>query len=250
MLPSAYPLEPWGWMIAGVGAFLIGLSKTGIPGIGILAVTLFALILDPKLSSGIVLPILIAADTVAASSYVKTVVWKRVGQLFPWASLGVIAGYFALKQVDGKVVGHMIGGIVLAMIGVHLWRKKAGGAEPKIPEGIWFAIVMGLIGGFTTMVGNAAGPVMILYLLAMRLPKLEFLGTGAWYFFLLNSFKVPFSVSLGLINAHSLALDLPLMGLAMLGAIFGKKLVPHFNQQLFETLAIGFSVLAALKLLL
>ena len=99
------------------------------------------------------------------------------------------------------------------------------------------------------MVSNAAGPVMILYLLAMRLPKLEFLGTGAWYFFLMNSFKVPFSVNLGLINAHSLLLDLPLMGIAMLGALSGRKLVPYLNQEMFETLALIFSVIAAVKLL-
>ncbi len=245
----AYHFEAWQWLAAGFAAFLVGLSKTGIPGIGLFAVVIFANLIDPKLASGVVLPILISADLIAASAYRKSVAWKRVGQLFPWAALGVIAGYFALKQVDGHAVGRMMGVIILAMIGIHLWRKKNAGEEPKIPEGLWFAVLMGLIGGFTTMVGNAAGPVMILYLLAMRLPKLEFLGTGAWYFFLMNSFKVPFSVNLGLINAHSLLLDLPLMGIAMLGALSGRKLVPYLNQEMFETLALIFSVIAAVKLL-
>jgi uncharacterized membrane protein YfcA len=109
---------------------------------------------------------------------------------------------------------------------------------------------MGLMAGFTTMVANAAGPIMILYLLASGLPKMEFVGTGAWYFLLMNLFKVPFSYSWGLINPASLAIDLILAPFAVIGALSGRALIPYINQRLFEGMALGLTFVASLKLLL
>lgn len=243
-------LQPWQWAVAVTGALLIGLSKTGIPGIGIFSVALFALIIPPRESSGFVLPLLIAADVVAVRAYRQHAQWDHLWGLFPWAILGVGIGYVTLGRIDNAQAARLIGAILLVMVAVHLWRKKNSAAEETIPQTLPFVAVMGVLGGFTTMIANAAGPIMILYLLAMRLPKYEFLGTGAFYFFLLNCFKVPFSAHLGLINAASLRLDLPLAFCAVGGALFGRKLLPHINEKLFETLALGFTILAAFRLLL
>lgn len=103
--------------------------------------------------------------------------------------------------------------------------------------------------GFTTMVANAAGPVMILYLLAMRLPKLVFVGTAAWYFMALNLFKLPFSASLGLINPASLGVDLWLGPFAVLGALAGRPVVARLNQRVFEQVALALTFGAALVML-
>jgi hypothetical protein len=114
---------------------------------------------------------------------------------------------------------------------------------------MWFAALMGTMAGFTTMVANAAGPVMILYMLSMHLPKMEFLGTGAWFFLAVNLFKVPFSYRLDLITAASLTLDLRLAPLVVVGAVIGRLLIGHINQRLFETLALALTVLAAARML-
>ena len=108
----------------------------------------------------------------------------------------------------------------------------------------------GLLAGFTTMIANAAGPLMILYLLAMRLPKLQFLGTTAWFFLVVNAFKVPFSYNLGLISSASLLLSLRLVPVTVLGALGGRWLIRHINQQVFETLALVMTLVAAIRLLL
>jgi len=148
----------------------------------------------------------------------------------------------------------MIGVILLGMVAVHVWRQRqlarnSKPADGDVPHRLWFAALMGTMAGFTTMVANAAGPVMILYMLSMRLPKMEFLGTGAWFFLAVNLFKVPFSYRLDLITTASLALDLRLAPLAVIGAVFGRMLIGHINQRLFETLALALTFLAAARML-
>lgn len=108
----------------------------------------------------------------------------------------------------------------------------------------------GMLGGFTTMVANAGGPVMSLYLLSAGFRKLGFLGTSAWFFLIVNVSKVPFSVGLGLIDSHSLLLDLELALFVLPGVLIGKAAVARINQRLFENLVIGATVLGGLELLL
>jgi uncharacterized membrane protein YfcA len=108
---------------------------------------------------------------------------------------------------------------------------------------------MGVFAGFTTQMANAAGPVMILYLLAMRLPKMHFLGTSAVYFFALNLFKLPFMIQLGLIDGGSLVVNAWLAPAVLAGSIVGRLVASRVPQKLFERLALGLTFVAALKLL-
>lgn len=240
-------LEWWQWILALCGAIFIGVSKTGIPGVGIFAVALFALVYPAREATGLVLPLLIVADIVAVKSYHRHAVWSHLWRLFPWAATGIVIGYFTMDYLQDAAVNKLIGGILLAMVGLHIWRKSL--KEENVPDGILFAAVMGLLAGFTTMIANAAGPIMILYLLSMRLPKMEFIGTGAWYFFILNSFKVPFGANLGIINGTSLMLNAALAPFVIGGAFWGRAMLPKINQKLFESIALVFAAVAGLKLL-
>lgn len=242
------------WAVAALAALFVGLSKTGIPGIGILAIALFANVIPARESAGVVLPLLICADVVAVAAYLREARWSHLLRLFPWAIAGILAGWLAMDHINSVQTARLIGVILVGMSGFQFYRKRrqasrAGAGTEEPPHGIFFAPVMGLLAGFTTMVANAAGPIMNLYLLAMRLPKMQFLGTAAWYFFLLNSFKVPFSVHLGLINRESLVFDLKLAPAVLGGALFGRWLVPFINQALFERLALGLALLAGVRLL-
>ena len=100
------------------------------------------------------------------------------------------------------------------------------------------------------MLANAAGPVMTIYLPACRLPKMELVGTGAWFFFVVNLAKVPCSVKLGLITRDSLLLTAALVPAVVLGAWSGRWILQRINQRLFNALLFAFTVIAALKLLL
>jgi uncharacterized membrane protein YfcA len=246
-------LEPWAWILACCGAFLIGLSKTGIAGIGLLAITLFSNVLPGKGSVGLVLLLLICADVVAVAAFRRHADWKHLIRLFPWTITGVVLGYVAMGRVDDQQIRHLLGAILLVLVSLQVWqffkKKPASDASEKKHHPL-YAPVMGLAAGFTTMVANAAGPIMILYLLASNLSKLAFVGTGAWFFLLINLFKVPFSWSLGLITPASMGVDLVLAPFAVLGALSGRALLPHINQRVFEGTALGLTFLASLKLLL
>ncbi len=251
---AAPDLLPWQWALLGLGAFLIGFSKTGIAGIGALSIAIFANIISAKASTGAILPLLVAADIAAVLSYRRHARWLHLVRLLTWAVPGIFIGYFSMKHINDIQTQRLIGAILLVVVTMHIWRQRkirrdGERVDEQVPHTLWFAATMGLLAGFTTMVANAAGPIVVLYLLAMRLPKMEFLGTCAWYFFLLNTFKIPFSHSLGLIHFDSLRLDLALLPFVLLGALGGRIIIPYVNQRLFEWLAIFFTVISAIRLL-
>lgn len=239
--------EPWQWALAVLAALIVGISKAGIGGLGMLSVMLFALIMPAKQATGMVLPLLCFGDIVGASIYWRHAKWTHMWRLFPWTAAGVLIGYFALDLIDERQARLLIGGIVLGLVVLHLARRRGAGHEAE--HGAWFAPTIGVLAGFTTLVANAAGPLMVVYMLAMRLPKLDFVGTGAVFFLILNLFKVPFMVHLGLINSASFAINLWLAPLVLAGAWFGRKLVLKIDQRTFENIALALSVVAGLNLL-
>ncbi len=241
--------EPWQWALLVVSAVCFGFSKTGIPGISILSVGLLANLLPAKQATGVVLPLLIFADLFAYVIYRKNLEWRRVGRLLPWAGGGLVLGWLVLRHVTDRGAARLIGAIIAVMLVLHLWRRWRNPDQVAAHAPVWFGPAMGLFAGLTTMVANAAGPVMALYLLAMRLPKLEFLGTGAAFFLLINWIKVPFMVQLGLINGPSLALNLWLLPAVAVGALLGRPVVERVNQKIFENLVLALAAVATVKLL-
>lgn len=244
----------WGWLIAIIGAFLIGLSKTGIAGLGVFAVALYTLIFPARASTGIVLPILIIGDVVAVLSYRRHAVWSHLVRLLPWTALGVVVGYFALGWLDPQQVGKLIGVILIVITLLQYWRMRSTEGVERAGQAaahnLWLAVLVGILAGFFTMVANAAGPIIIIYLLAMGLPKIEFMGTSAWFYFLLNVAKTPFSASLGLITPESLQLDLMVAPFVIAGGLAGYQILKRIDQRLFEQLALVFTLIAAVRLVL
>lgn len=243
--------EAWEWVLAGLAALLVGVSKTGIAGLGMLFVVIFAQLLPAKQASGFVLPLLIFGDVVAVRAYHAHVQWRFLWKLFPWAATGVVMGAIAMGRIDDRQARGLIGAIICGMVVLHLVRRRRGGAgaseEPE--RAVWFAPLIGVLAGFTTLVANAAGPLMAIYLLAMRLPKMEYVGTGAVFFLLLNLFKVPFMIGLGLITRESFGGNALLAPAVLAGAWLGRKILARIDQKLFETLALALSAAAGVKLL-
>lgn len=170
-------------------------------------------------------------------------------RLFPWTAGGVILGWLAMGRIDDRQASLIIGAIVIVMVGLHLWRRRKAGAGAEVTAEMGFAAMIGVLAGFTTLVANAAGPLMAIYLLAMRLPKMEFMGTSAVFFFLINLFKVPFMMDLGLINTGSFTNNLVLAPAGFGGALIGRTLLKRIDQRLFENLALWLSAVAGVKLL-
>lgn len=244
-------LTPWQWAVLALGAFFSGLSKTGIAGAAVLTVALFANVLPARESTGALLPLLVCGDVFGVAFFRKHASWPHLWKLCPWVALGVAGGYFALDRVSNLQVQRMIGAILLVIVALSLWRqRRPDQVTSMVPHTWWFAAVTGVIAGFTTMVANAAGPVMILYFLAIGLPKLAFVGTGAWFFMLVNAFKVPFSAHLGLITSHSLLLDAILLIPMIPGALLGPVILHRINQRTFELMVLILTAIATVRLVL
>ena len=241
--------EPWQWVLLVAGALMAGFSKTGIPGSSILFIAIFPNLMPAKQATGVVLPMLVFADLFAYVIYRKNLEWQRVGLLLPWALAGILVGWLVLGHINDRQTTKIVGGILALMLVMNFWRQRGTVDEAVTHMPVWFGPLMGTFAGFTTMVANAGGPVMSLYLLAMRLPKLAFMGTAAAFFLLINWIKVPFVAQLGLITPESFKLDLYLFPAVAVGALLGRPVIERINQRHFENGVLLLTGIAVLKLL-
>ena len=248
-----YNLELWQYVLLVLGAFFLGLGKGGLPGVGNLTVVLAALVLPAKASVGILLPILISADIVAVLVYRRHAEWRYIRKLTPCVIVGIVIGYFVFSKVDDAQVRYLIGFILLSMTALHFYRKWArrkASESDTLPQHPAVIGCVGMISGFATMVANAAGPVAALYFIASGLPKYAYIGTAAWFFFLVNIFKVPFMAHLGIIDFASLRFSASFMIFALVGAMIAPFIVRHINQKVFEFLVWLFVIVGGLKLII
>lgn len=243
-------LDWTGWIVILISAGFIGMAKTGVPGLGILSVILLANIVPARLSTGLILPILIVGDIFAVSYYRRHAVWKHLVKLLPWAIIGIIPGFFLLGRLNDAQFKPIIGWIVIGMIALRYLHERFWSHHTEVIEGHWVAAIVGVLAGTVTMLANAAGPVMTIYLLAMRLPKNEFIGTGAWYFLIVNCLKVPFSADLGLIGSDSLKINLAMAPMVAVGAFTGIYLARRLPQKVFNYIAEILAGAAAIRLIM
>ncbi|MFF6986445.1 TSUP family transporter [Streptomyces sp. NPDC010273] len=256
---TLWHISGWEFAALAAAALLVGFSKTAVSGANTVSLAIFAAVLPARASTGVLLPILIVGDVLAVLTYRRHAHWPTLWRLFPAVAAGVVIGTLFLVWADDAVVRTSIGAILLFMAGVTLWRRRkadAGAETGDEPDSVTSrsgrakARSYGVLGGFTTMVANAGGPVMSMYLLSAGFRKLGFLGTSAFFFLIVNVTKVPFSVGLGLIDGHSLLLDASLAAFVVPGALIGKWAVNRINQRLFEQLVIAATIIGGLQLLL
>ncbi|MFW0184340.1 sulfite exporter TauE/SafE family protein [Rothia sp. CCM 9418] len=234
------------WALLGCAAFLVGISKTMLPGVNLISVIIFASLMPAKISTGALLILLIIGDISALVAYRKHAHWKTLLTLVPAVLCGLFVGAAYLFVSNDQVIRRSIGWILLAlMVLTLLQRQSRHSAQNTSQKFAWF---YGGLGGFTTMVANAGGPVMNMYFLASRFNVQLFLGTTAWFFAVMNVLKLPFSVSLGLVNPHTLTLGLVLLPLLLLGSFIGWFYARRIPQKVFERLVIVVTWVGALYL--
>lgn len=243
------PLTTAQWLLAAAGALGMGISKAGFPGMSLVHVVVFAFIFGARTSTGIILPMLLAADVVAVRAFRQHAQWTYIRRMLPATILGVLAGFALMGRLDETLFAPLIGTIVLGLVVLQVVRMVRPGLFADVPHSRLFAWTMGLLAGVTTMMANAAGPIFVLYALAVGLPKYELVGTGALFFFLVNLAKVPLSTALGLIGPHTLTLNLVLLPAVFTGIALGRWLTQRVSQRLFDGLLLAFAAIAALRLI-
>ncbi len=247
------------WTLGVLAALMVGISKTGLPGAGILVVPLMATIFSGRTSPGALLPMLILGDFFAVGWYRQHAQWRLLTGLAVWVAIGLAIGAALLQYVGahpgmGKQIEQLIAVIVLAMLALHLLRKRLG--ERFQPHSKAGRGVTGVAAGFATTVSNAAGPIMSMYMASAEIPKEAFMGTSAWYYIIVNCAKVPVFVALTLaapkepmIDGRTLAFNLLVAPVIILGVYIGRWMLHRISQNAFEAVVLVLAAIAALKLL-
>ena len=237
------------WVLLCIAAVGIGISKSGLSGISMVHVMVFAYVFGALPSTGVVLPMLIVGDISATLAFGRHANWSYVRRMLPPALVGVILGWLFMLRMDEAIYRPVIGGIILSLTVVQIIRLWRTSFLESVPHSRWFSLAMGILVGVTTMMANAAGPIFAIYLLSLSVPKMEFVGTGAWFFLLLNVLKVPFSYQMGLIDLSTLSINLVLIPLIPVGLWIGKTIVGRIPQKAFNTIILIFTAIAAIRLM-
>jgi uncharacterized membrane protein YfcA len=245
----SYQLSPADIVIVSLVALFIGMAKTGVHGAGMMAVPMLAAVFGGRLSSGIMLPMLCIADVMGVWYYHRHASWPHLKKLFPWAAVGTVLGTFVAGNIDDHAFKIIMAVIILVSVFIMIWLER--GHKKDVPDFLWFAILMGIAGGFTSMVGNLAGSVMAVYFLSMRLPKNAYIGTTAWFFMVINWFKIPFHVFVWeTISWNTFFLSLLCVPAILLGAWAGIRIVKIIPEKMYRWFIIGMTIIAAVLMLL
>ncbi len=234
--------------LAAFCAFLLGVSKSGIKGIASLIVTGLALVYGAKNSTGILMPLLLVGDVFAITYYKRHVQKEYIIKMLPWMVIGVLIGVVGGQYITESLFKYGMAIIILFSVGLmYYWENKK---DKTIPSHWTFASSMGLLAGFTTMIGNLAGAFSNIYFLAMRLPKNNFIGTAAWLFFIINAFKVPFHIwTWETMNSTSLQISLQLVPFVIIGLVAGVFLVKKIENDSYRKLILLFTAIGGVAIL-
>ncbi|MFT5875010.1 MAG: putative membrane protein YfcA [Clostridium sp.] len=245
-----FNLSMWQWSCVIISAILVGASKTGISGFLMPVIPIIASVFGGKESTGVILPILLIGDVFAVCYYNRHADWENIKKLLPWTFIGLIIGVIVGNFINDKQFKAVIAiSVLLCLVALIYIEKK--GENSKVPSNRWFYAIAGIAVGFTTMIGNVAGPIFSVYLLSMHFKKNDYMGTTAWFFFLVNLTKVPLQI----LFWHNLSFKTVLLSIGMIpaiaiGALIGMLMIKKINEKNFRYIIIGMTFIAAVKLLL
>ncbi|MBL8892870.1 MAG: sulfite exporter TauE/SafE family protein [Planctomycetaceae bacterium] len=243
---TQYSIEQWTVLV--IAALLSGMAKAGLKGLSMLVVPLMAATFGGRPSTGLLLPILCMADLFAVRHYHRHTDWKYLLRLLPPAIIGVLCGTWLGLQVSDAVFTSMIGWIIIGTV-VLLLLQESVDLSKWVSQRPWLGFSFGWLGGFTTMIGNAAGPVMAVYMLATRIPKNNYMGTIAWFFLAINLMKVPLQIGFWKnITWYSFAANIVVLPAIFIGVMLGISIVRRIPEKAFRYLIIAMTMATALKL--
>ncbi len=234
-------------LAAAVAALLTGMAKCGIPGLGFLSVPIMAMAMPARESVGALLPILLVGDCVAVTMYRQTARWDWIARLAPWVAVGMAVGAWWLARLDNTALRRVLGTLVLTMVALDALRHRLD-LNRLVHHPITTASA-GVFAGAATVLGNAAGPVMNIYLLARNLPRQWFVGTAAWFFLLVNLAKVAIFSYQDILSIRNLLLAAAMVPAVLGGAFLGRALLHRLSEGTFQTVVRFLCVLSGLRLL-
>ncbi len=238
------------WSLIILSSVLIGFSKTGVGGFLLPVIPILASVFGGMSSTGILLPLLLAGDVFALYYYKRDGNWSDLRKVLPWAFAGLALGSVVGGSINDRQFKALISFSIILCLVLLVWSERKG-AELKLPNKAWFSAFVGLTAGFTSMIGNAAGPVFTVYLLSRDVDKTEFMGTTTWFFFIINAAKLPLQIFFWHnITLSTLSVDVLMLPAIAAGAFAGIKVFRLLNEKLFRIVVIVMTAASAIRLLL
>ena len=248
-LIEPYHLTLFSFTIAFLAAFLLGVGKAGVKGLGVLIVLLMAFVFGGKPSTGVLIPIMVIADIFAVIYYHRHTQWCYLKKLLPTMFIGVLIGVWIGNDISEVVFKQVMAVFILVTVAIMIWTENK--KKKDIPNHWTFSSGMGLLSGITSMIGNLAGSFADIYFLAMRLPKNEFIGTAAWLFFIINVYKLPFHIFVWkTVNLETLSLNLLMIPGIIVGFYAGVTVLKKINNQLYRKLIFVATAIGAILILI
>lgn len=237
------------FILASIAALFVGLAKAGLKGLGTVAVVFLALAYGARASTGIMLPLLILGDIFAVIYYKRYVKWKYLFKFTPAIVVGILIAVYFGKDMPEESFKLWMAGIILLSVVLLLFSERT--SKAALPNNWLFAGTLGILTGFTTMIGNMAGAFSNIFFLSTRLPKNELLGTVSWLFLFINLFKLPFHI----FSWKTLAMDSFIQSMflipgVVIGFLVGLKLVALFNEKNFRLFLLAATALGALVIII
>jgi len=231
-------------------AALIGMHKTGLAGAGALSIPISVAIFGAKSSTGVMLPILIMGDIFAVAHYFKYTNWKCIARLVPGSVVGVITAVLLGQYIDDVTFKKLIASAIILCLVFLVIQKKHKHLLVLMKNSKIFSGIIGVLGGFASMIGNAAGGVFSTYFVSLELEKQTFIGTTAITFFLLNIFKLPFHIFIWkTITLNSFLIDLCTIPGILIGGFAGVWLVKFIPDKYYRTFIIVMTIISSIILL-
>ena len=226
----------------GLCAIGIGMAKTGLGGLGMVVVPVMANIFGAKSSTGVLLLLLIMADFFGVRYYHMHAEIRQLLKLIPSTIIGILTGVFIGDILSEAHFQLLLGAVII--IGAVMMIINFETKENKL-----FSVIVGFLGGFITMIGNAAGPIMSIYFLSIGFNKNKFIGTVAWFFLCVNLFKVPLHIFIWkTISMEILFFDLVLLPFILVGAVLGVWIVKKIPERPYKIIVIGSVILSTVNL--
>ena len=238
-------MNPW-WLVVGLGMFLVGVTKSGFGGgVGLMIVPLTAIAMEhipgrgSEAALGLMLPLLVLGDLIAVWQYRRLFSLAIVRRLLPGTAVGVVLGglllYWFHRQTGlvGALIRIEIGIECILLVALHWWRGYRGVQERTLPEPLRSHLI-GAFAGVSSTLAHAAGPILTMYLLPLRLDRRLFVGTNAIYFFILNTSKLPAYALSGQFARAEIPFTMRFLPLVFAGALFGLWINRRLSDRIFS----------------
>lgn len=235
------------WIIAVIAVFIVALSKSGLLGsLGMVAVPLLTFVMPARDAAGMMLPLLLVMDAIAVWTYRKDCDWRIIRIMVPGALVGTLIGWALWSVVSDAMVLLFVGITTLLFILDALLplRKKLDGLPPSKPWGAFW----GGFAGFTSFISHTGGPPFQIYVLPQKLTPVNYSGTNAFFFAIVNTAKLIPYFFLGQLNVSNLSHAAVLAPLAAVGVLIGVWLVRRISIKRFYQLTYWLVFILALKL--